>query len=93
VRVILPTIRPYIISAPITTFAHTIGAFGVVLIVGGNIPGVTKVASIEIYELVEEMNYGTAHVHAAILLAISLSVVATVNFLTRSRRRKINDKT
>lgn len=88
VRIIVPNIRPYIISAPITTFAHTIGAFGVVLMIGGNIPGVTKVASIEIYELVEEMNYREAHIYSMILLAISLSVLTAVNFMNSGREKK-----
>jgi len=89
IHVIIPCMSPYIISAPVTTFAHTIGGFGVVLITGGNIPGVTKVASIEIYELVEGMNYGAAHIYSIILLAISVAVISTLNWLNKSEVREI----
>lgn len=88
-KVIIPCIIPYIISGPVTTFAHTIGGFGVVLMTGGNIPGVTKVASIEIYELVEGMNYGAAHIYSIILLAISVAVISMLNWLNKSEAKKI----
>jgi molybdate transport system permease protein len=89
IKVIIPCIVPYIISGPIITFAHTIGGFGVVLITWGNIPGVTKVASIEIYELIEGMNYGAAHVYSLILLAISVTVISMLNWLNKSEVRNI----
>jgi len=85
-HVILPVIKPYIFSAPITTFAHTIGGFGVVLMIGGNIPGVTKVASIAIYEKVEELNYSQANLYSLLLLMISFTVLVSVNFLNRKFR-------
>jgi molybdate transport system permease protein len=74
--------RAYI-TAAVLTFAHTIGEFGVVLMVGGNIPGQTKVISIAIYEHVESINYAEAHVLSAILLAFSFAVLLLVYSLNR----------
>jgi len=74
-------LRGYL-TATVLTFAHTVGEFGVVLMVGGNIPGRTKVISIAIYEHVETINYADAHVLSAILLGFSflvLFLVYTVN--------------
>jgi molybdate transport system permease protein len=75
-------LRGYL-SAVILTFAHTIGEFGVVLMVGGNIPGQTKVISIAIYEHVETLQYGSAHVLAAGLLAFSFVVLLFVYTMNR----------
>lgn len=75
-------LRAYI-TASVLTFAHTIGEFGVVLMVGGNIPGQTKVISIAIYEHVESINYVEAHVLSAILLAFSFLVLLLVYSLNR----------
>ncbi|MGL4405020.1 MAG: molybdate ABC transporter permease subunit [Notoacmeibacter sp.] len=74
--------RAYI-TACVLTFAHTIGEFGVVLMVGGNIPGQTKVISIAIYEHVESINYAEAHVLSAILLGFSFLVLLLVYSLNR----------
>ena len=74
--------RAYI-TASVLTFAHTIGEFGVVLMVGGNIPGQTKVISIAIYEHVESINYAEAHVLSAILLGFSFLVLLLVYSLNR----------
>ena len=74
-------IRGYL-SAVVLGFAHTLGEFGVVLMVGGNIPGVTKVLSIAIYDHVEVLEYTQAHVLSAVLLIFSfliLAIVYTVN--------------
>ncbi|MCK4973992.1 MAG: molybdate ABC transporter permease subunit, partial [Sulfurimonas sp.] len=67
-RVALPNIKPALITAIIVTFAHTVGEFGVVLMVGGSIPGETKVASVAIYEMVEIMDYSSAHIYSAIMV-------------------------
>ena len=75
-------LRAYI-TAIVLTFAHTIGEFGVVLMVGGNIPGQTKVISIAIYEHVESINYADAHVLSAILLIFSFIVLLFVYSLNR----------
>jgi molybdate transport system permease protein len=71
------------LTAVVLTFAHTIGEFGVVLMVGGNIPGATKVVSIQIYEHVETINYAAAHTLAAILLVFSFSVLLLVYTFNR----------
>ena len=77
-----------VITGCILSFAHTIGEFGVVLMVGGNIPGETRVVSIAIYDEVEAMNYGTAGVYSAILLAFSFLVLATVYLINFNQRSK-----
>ena len=59
-------------------FAHTVGEFGVVLMIGGNIPGKTRVASIAIYDEVEALNYASAHVYSAVLFAITFTILLTV---------------
>ncbi|MRJ02491.1 MAG: molybdate ABC transporter permease subunit [Epsilonproteobacteria bacterium] len=82
-RVALPNIKPSLLTALIVTFAHTVGEFGVVLMVGGSIPGETKVASVAIYELVEQLDYGKAHIYSAIMLGISFIVLAGVYLLNR----------
>ncbi|MDZ7708774.1 MAG: molybdate ABC transporter permease subunit [Roseovarius sp.] len=71
------------LTATVLTFAHTIGEFGVVLMVGGNIPGRTKVVSIQIYEHVETINYAAAHTLSAILLVFSFTVLLAVYTLNR----------
>jgi molybdate transport system permease protein len=75
-------LRGYV-SAIVLTFAHTLGEFGVVLMVGGNIPDRTKVISIAIYEHVETLRYTQAHVLAAGLLAFSFVVLLSVYMLNR----------
>jgi len=75
-------LRGYV-SAVVLTFAHTLGEFGVVLMVGGNIPGRTKVISIAIYEHVETLDYAQAHVLAAGLLVFSFVVLFSVYTLNR----------
>lgn len=84
-KVLLPNIKPALISAIVLTFAHTIGEFGLVLMIGGSIPGVTKVASIAIYEEVESMNYGTANIYSLILFAVSFIVLLFVFILNKKR--------
>jgi molybdate transport system permease protein len=77
-KVALPNIKPALMTAMIVTFAHTVGEFGVVLMVGGAIPGETKVASVAIYEFVEIMDYETAHIYSGIMLIISFVVLLGV---------------
>jgi molybdate transport system permease protein len=81
--VALPMAKRGFLTAAILSFAHTIGEFGVVLMVGGNIPGETKVISIAIYEHVETIRYGEAHLLSAILLAFSFSVLLLVYVVNR----------
>jgi len=76
--VLLPNIKPALFTGMTLTFAHTVGEFGVVLMIGGNIPDQTRVASIAIYDQVEVLNYGAAHQYALILLTISFVVLLLV---------------
>jgi molybdate transport system permease protein len=71
-HVLLPNIKSAMVTGFVLSFAHTLGEFGVVLMIGGNIPGVTKVASIAIYDEVESLHYSAAHLYAFILVAASL---------------------
>ena len=73
--VALPLAKPGFLTASIMTFAHTVGEFGVVLMIGGNIPGVSRVASVQIYDHVEALEYGQAHRLAAVLLIFSFLVL------------------
>ncbi|WP_286745121.1 molybdate ABC transporter permease subunit [Roseivirga sp. UBA1976] len=82
-HVLLPNIKPSILTAIVLSFAHTMGEFGVVLMIGGNITGVTKVASIAIYDEVESLNYAAAHQYALVLLLISFSILVTVYSLNK----------
>lgn len=88
-RVALPNIKPALLTAVIVTFAHTVGEFGVVLMVGGSIPGETKVASVAIYEMVEVMDYRTAHVYSAIMVALSFAVLLGVYLFNQRQNRRI----
>ncbi len=88
-KVLLPNIRTSLITGGILSFAHTIGEFGVVLMVGGNIPGETRVISIAIYDEVEAMNYRTAGVYSLILLAFSFVVLLCVYLINHHQRRKL----
>jgi molybdate transport system permease protein len=81
--VLAPMAARGFLTASVLTFAHTIGEFGVVLMVGGNIPGQTKVISIAIYEHVETLNYASAHVLSAILLIFSFLVLLFVYVANR----------
>jgi len=86
--VALPNIKPALITALIITFAHTVGEFGVVLMVGGSIPGETKVASVAIYEMVEIMDYKSAHIYSAIMLGISFIVLLSVYSFNALHKKK-----
>ena len=77
-RVLLPNIKASVITGGILTFAHTLGEFGVVLMVGGNIPGETRVISVAIYDAVEAMDYGRANLYSAILLIFAFLVLLGV---------------
>ncbi len=73
--VAVPLARPGFLTASILTFAHTVGEFGVVLMIGGNIPGITRVASVQIYDHVEAMEYADAHRLSAVMLVFSFAVL------------------
>jgi len=77
-HVLIPNIKPTIFTGIVLSFAHTLGEFGVVLMIGGNIPGQTRVASIAIYDQVEALNYAAAHRYALILLVLSFAILLLV---------------
>ena len=81
--ILLPQCRRGILTATVLTFAHTVGEFGVVLMVGGNIAGETRVISIAIYEHVETIAYGDAHLLAGLLLVFSFTTLLIVFLLNR----------
>ncbi len=88
-RVLLPNIRPSVITGIVLTFAHTIGEFGVVLMVGGSIPEQTKVISIAVYDEVQSMNYHTANIYAFILFAFSFLILQMV-YLINNRSGEVS---
>jgi molybdate transport system permease protein len=81
--VILPNIKPAILTGIVISFGHTIGEFGVVLMVGGSIDGVTKVASIAIYDYTETLDYHLANVYSLILLLFSFIILVGVYIFNR----------
>ena len=82
-RVLLPNCKPALLTGIVLAFAHTIGEFGLVLMIGGNLPGQTRVASIAIYDEVERLNFETAHVYAALLLGLSFVILVLVYSLNK----------
>ncbi|MCB0608417.1 MAG: molybdate ABC transporter permease subunit [Lewinella sp.] len=87
-RVELPNIRPALLTGAVLSFAHTVGEFGVILMIGGNIPGETRVASIAVYEAVESLNYQTANRYALVLVVFSFLVLVGVYGINRRWRRE-----
>ena len=84
--VLLPNIRPSILAAVILTFTHTLGEFGVILMIGGNIPGKTRVASIAIYDEVQAMNYKVANLYSVSLLIVSFVALTLVYRANRNSK-------
>jgi len=82
-RVILPLSIPGLVTGVALSFAHTMGEFGVVLMVGGNIPGITRTVSIDIYDKVQALNYSAANQTALVLLALSFVMLSIVYGLNR----------
>jgi molybdate transport system permease protein len=82
-QILLPLSIPGVITASVLSFAHTLGEFGVVLMVGGNIPGVTRTVSIDIYDHVQSLDYSAANRMAMALLFISFAVLSTVYAVNR----------
>lgn len=85
-RVVVPLSKSGFLTASVMAFAHTVGEFGVVLMIGGNIPAETRVASVQIYDYVEALEYGQAHMLSAILLGFSFFVLLTLNLLKKDAR-------
>lgn len=84
--VAVPLARPGFLTAGVLSFAHTMGEFGVVLMIGGNVPGKTRVASVQLYEFVEAMEYGEAHRLALVLVLFSFAVLVLLNFFGQGKR-------
>jgi len=89
-KVLLPNIKPALLSGIVLTFAHTVGEFGVVLMIGGNIPGVTRVASIAIYDEVESMQYAMANSYALLLVGISFLILLLLYWINRRLLRNMS---
>ena len=87
-NVILPNMKTSLMTAIIITFAHTVGEFGVVLMVGGSIPGKTEVASVAIYDYVETLDYESAHIYSLIMLAISFIVLLFVYMFNEKQKKR-----
>lgn len=85
--VVVPLCKPGFVTGTIMCFAHTVGEFGVVLMVGGNIPGATRVVSVQIYDHVEAMEYSDAHRLAAVMLSFSFMVLLVLNMVNSARRK------
>lgn len=90
-KVALPNIKPSLMSAIVITFAHTVGEFGVVLMVGGSIPGQTKVASVAIYEMVEIMDYQSAHIYSGLMVLMSFLVLLSVYVFNRKHKHRFGE--
>ncbi|MDR2142560.1 MAG: molybdate ABC transporter permease subunit [Deltaproteobacteria bacterium] len=86
--VILPQTRPALLTATVMAFAHAIGEFGVVLMIGGNIPKVTRVLSMQIYVYVENGEYGQAHILAGGLMAFAVLTMMAIQLLNPKRKNK-----
>ena len=86
-HVVLPLARGGLVQAAVLTFAHTVGEFGVVLMIGGNIPGQTRVVSTQIYGHVEALQYTQAHALSAAMLAFSFAVLLALALLNRRSTR------
>ncbi len=86
-NILIPNIKPNLLSGIVLSFAHTIGEFGVVLMIGGNIPDQTRVASIAIYDEVEALNYHTANFYALILFMISFTILVAVHYFNKKMLR------
>jgi molybdate transport system permease protein len=88
--VVLPLARPGYLTAAILSFAHTVGEFGVVLMIGGNIPGKTRVVSTEIYGHVEAMEYAQAYALAGGMLLFSFTILLVMTWLNRNPMRALS---
>lgn len=86
--VVLPLCRPGFVTGAIMTFAHTVGEFGVVLMVGGNIPGVTRMVSVQIYDHVEALEYADAHRLSAVMLVFAFAVLLALHTYNRHQQAR-----
>lgn len=86
-RVVLPNIKPALLSGTVLAFAHTVGEFGVVLMIGGNLPDETRVASIAIYDEVESLNYAAANFYAGVLFVLCFLILLLVYIINRKDKQ------
>lgn len=86
-KVLLPNIKPSLLTGIVLTFAHTVGEFGVVLMIGGNMPNSTRTASIAIYDEVDALHYHTANVYAVILLVLSFAILLVLYSFNRKMQQ------
>lgn len=89
ISVAVPLALPGLLTGAVLGFAHTVGEFGVILMIGGNIPGETKVLSIAIYDFVETLRWREAHILSAGMLAFSFAVILSVSLLARRARNRV----
>ncbi|MFB6306790.1 MAG: molybdate ABC transporter permease subunit [Flavobacteriales bacterium] len=88
-KVELPGIKQSLVTAGVLSFAHTIGEFGVVLMIGGNIPGETRVASIAVFDKVEALDYTSAHIYSMCLLLTSFIVLVLVHLFNNKKEKAV----
>lgn len=88
-HVLLPNIKPQLLAGAVLAFAHTIGEFGVVLMIGGNLPGRTRVASIAIYDEVESLNYDSANFYALVLFGVCFAILFAVHLFNKNLPTKL----
>jgi molybdate transport system permease protein len=88
-RIIIPNMKNFIVTGLVMTFSHTMGEFGVILMLGGNIEGQTRVASIAIYDKVEQLDYHFAFVYSLILISISVLILVFLNYLNAGRKKDL----
>lgn len=89
-RVLLPNMRPALLNGVVLTFAHTLGEFGVVLLIGGNLPGRTRVASIAIYDEVQSLRYAEANAYALTLLALAFTILVALFWVVRKDAARLS---
>jgi molybdate transport system permease protein len=89
--VVLPMVRGSLLTSAVLTFTHTVGEFGVVLMLGGNIPGATRTLSISLYDMVEDGQYRAANVTAVLLVGLSLLALLGLYVLPVARERLVNE--
>jgi len=82
-RVLLPNMKPALLNGAVLTFAHTLGEFGVVLMIGGSLPGTTRVASIAIYDEVQSLHYAQANAYALTLLGVAFVILVALYWFTK----------
>jgi molybdate transport system permease protein len=89
-RVLLPNMKPALLNGAVLTFAHTLGEFGVVLMIGGSLPGRTRVASIAIYDEVQSLHYAQANAYALTLLGVAFAILVSLYWFTKKDAARLS---